>query len=247
LKELKEGELDNSPNDMREKILGIIGGMGPEASALLYMKMIKATKVKKDQEHFRIIIDSNPKIPDRTRAILGLGESPVPYIINTAKNLEKMGVEIACIPCMTSHYFFDEIQAGVEMKIMNALEELNSYLKENYKGIRNIGVLATTGTRNTKIFDKYLKDMSIIYPDDRYQDDYVMEAIYGEGTGIKSGVTEGRPVELLKEAGEHLIGKGAEVVILGCTEIGLVLRKDSLSKPSVDPIDVMAEAMVKED
>jgi len=232
---------------MREKILGIIGGMGPEASALLYMKMIKATKVKKDQEHFRIIIDSNPKIPDRTRAILGLGESPVPYIINTAKNLEKMGVEIACIPCMTSHYFFDEIQAGVEMKIMNALEELNSYLKENYKGIRNIGVLATTGTRNTKIFDKYLKDMSIIYPDDRYQDDYVMEAIYGEGTGIKSGVTEGRPVELLKEAGEHLIGKGAEVVILGCTEIGLVLRKDSLSKPSVDPIDVMAEAMVKED
>lgn len=232
---------------MREKILGIIGGMGPEASALLYMKMIKATKVKKDQEHFRIIIDSNPKIPDRTRAILGLGESPVPYIINTAKNLEKMGVEIACIPCMTSHYFFDEIQAGVEMKIMNALEELNSYLKENYKGIRNIGVLATTGTRNTKIFDKYLKDMSIIYPDDRYQDDYVMEAIYGEGTGIKSGVTEGRPVELLKEAGEHLIGKGAEVVILGCTEIGLVLRKDSLSKPSVDPMDVMAEAMVKED
>lgn len=232
---------------MREKILGIIGGMGPEASALLYMKMIKATKVKKDQEHFRIIIDSNPKIPDRTRAILGLGESPVPYIINTAKNLEKMGVEIACIPCMTSHYFFDEIQAGVEMKIMNALEELNSYLKENYKGIRNIGVLATTGTRNTKIFDKYLKDMSIIYPDDRYQDDYVMEAIYGEGTGIKSGVTEGRPVELLKEAGEHLIGKGAQVVILGCTEIGLVLRKDSLSKPSVDPMDVMAEAMVKED
>ena len=232
---------------MREKILGIIGGMGPEASALLYMKMIKATKVKKDQEHFRIIIDSNPKIPDRTRAILGLGESPVPYIINTAKNLEKMGVEIACSPCMTSHYFFDEIQAGVEMKIMNALEELNSYLKENYKGIRNIGVLATTGTRNTKIFDKYLKDMSIIYPDDRYQDDYVMEAIYGEGTGIKSGVTEGRPVELLKEAGEHLIGKGAEVVILGCTEIGLVLRKDSLSKPSVDPMDVMAEAMVKED
>lgn len=232
---------------MREKILGIIGGMGPEASALLYMKMIKATKVKKDQEHYRIIIDSNPKIPDRTRAILGLGESPVPYIISTAKNLEKMGVDIACIPCMTSHYFFDEIQAGVNMKIMNAFEELNSYLKENYKGIQNIGVLATTGTKNTKIFEKYLKDMNIIYPDDRYQDDYVMEAIYGEGTGIKSGVTEGRPVELLIEAGEHLIGKGAEVVILGCTEIGLVLRKDSLSKPSVDPMDVMAEAMVKED
>lgn len=232
---------------MREKILGIIGGMGPEATAQLYMKMIKATKVKRDQDHFRIIIDSNPKIPDRTKAILGLGESPVPYIIETAKNLEKMGVDIACIPCMTSHYFFDEIQAGVEMKIMNAFEELNNYLQKNFEGIVKIGVLATTGTRNTKIFEKYLKDMEIIYPDERFQSDYVMEAIYGEGTGIKSGVTEGRPVELLIEAGNNVIEKGAEVVILGCTEIGLVLKKDSLSKPSVDPMDVMAEFMVRRD
>lgn len=229
---------------MREKILGIIGGMGPEATAQLYMKMIKATKVKRDQDHFRIIIDSNPKIPDRTKAILGLGESPVPYIIETAKNLQKMGVDIACIPCMTSHYFFDEIQEGVEMKIMNAFEELNNYLKKNFEGVVKIGVLATTGTRNTKIFEKYLKDMEIIYPDERFQSDYVMEAIYGEGTGIKSGVTEGRPVELLIEAGNNVIEKGAEVVILGCTEIGLVLKKDSLSKPSVDPMDVMAEFMV---
>ena len=232
---------------MREKTLGIIGGMGPEATAQLYMKMIKATKVKRDQDHFRIIIDSNPKIPDRTKAILGLGESPVPYIIETAKNLEKMGVDIACIPCMTSHYFFDEIQAGVEMKIMNAFEELNNYLQKNFQGIIKIGVLATTGTRNTKIFEKYLKDMEIIYPDERFQSDYVMEAIYGEGTGIKSGVTEGRPVELLIEAGNNVIEKGAEVVILGCTEIGLVLKKDSLSKPSVDPMDVMAEFMVRRD
>ncbi|MGB4589621.1 MAG: amino acid racemase [Clostridiaceae bacterium] len=232
---------------MREKILGIIGGMGPEATAQLYMKMIKATKVKRDQDHFRIIIDSNPKIPDRTKAILGLGESPVPYIIETAKNLEKMGVDIACIPCMTSHYFFDEIQAGVEMKIINAFEVLNDYLKKNFEGVVNIGVLATTGTRNTKIFEKYLKDMNIIYPDERFQSDYVMEAIYGEGTGIKSGVTEGRPVELLIEAGKNVIEKGAEVVILGCTEIGLVLKKDSLSKPSIDPMDVMAEFMVRRD
>ena len=79
--------------------------MGPEASAQIYMKMIKATKVKRDQDHFRIIIDSNPKIPDRTRAILGLGESPVPEIIKTANNLLKMGVELACIPCITSHFF----------------------------------------------------------------------------------------------------------------------------------------------
>ena len=231
---------------MRDRILGIIGGMGPEATAQLYMKMIKATKVKKDQEHFRIIIDSNPKIPDRTRAILGLGENPVPMIIETARNLERMGVDIACIPCMTSHYFFDEIQSGVEMKIMNALEELKKYIDTNFPEIRKVGILATTGTMNTKIYDKYLTGLELIYPDLDVQKDNVMEAIYGEGTGIKSGVTEGRPVELLVEAGEHVIMKGAELVVLGCTEIGLVLNKKSLSMPCVDPMDVMAEAMVSE-
>lgn len=230
---------------MKEKILGIIGGMGPEATAQLYMKIIKATKVKKDQEHFRIVIDSNPKIPDRTRAILGLGESPVPYIIETANNIKKMGADIACIPCITSHYFYDEIAAGTDLKIIHALEELNLYIHREFPGTKRIGVLATTGTRNTRIFDKYLKDVSIIYPDDQVQEKCVMEAIYGEGTGIKSGITDGKPVELLKEAGEHVIGKGAEVVILGCTEIGLVLSADSLSRPSIDPMNVMALVMIE--
>jgi aspartate racemase len=231
----------------KEKVLGIIGGMGPEASAQFYMKLIKATPVRRDQDHFRIIIDSNPKIPDRTRAILGLGESPVPMIIETAKNLEKMGVDIACIPCITSHYFYEEIQAGTTMPIMNVLEELNTYIEKNYPGVRNIGVLATTGTRNTQIFNKYLKDFNIIYPDDQIQEDAVMKAIYGEGTGIKSGVTTGEPVELLEHAGEHVIAKGAELVILGCTEIGLVLSRHSLTKPSIDPMDVVAEAMVRKE
>ncbi|MFH5837120.1 aspartate/glutamate racemase family protein [Proteiniclasticum sp. C24MP] len=229
---------------MKEKTLGIIGGMGPEATAQLYMKIIKATKVKKDQEHFRIVIDSNPKIPDRTKAILGLGESPVPYIIETANNIEKMGADIACIPCITSHYFYDEIIQGTDLRIIHALEELNLYIHKEFPGTTKIGVLATTGTKNTRIFDRYLKDVSIIYPDDHVQEECVMEAIYGEGTGIKSGVTDGKPVELLKKAGEHVIENGAEVVILGCTEIGLVLSRGSLSRPSIDPMDVMAEVMI---
>lgn len=219
--------------------------MGPEASAQLYMKMIKATKVQRDQDHFRIIIDSNPKIPDRTRAILGLGESPVPEIIRTANNLKMMGVELACIPCITSHYFYDQIVKGTDLKILHALEELNEYIHESYPGVKKVGVLATTGTKSTEIFNRFLQNVEIIYPDDEIQERFVMEAIYGEGTGIKSGITNGKPVELLELAGEHVISKGAEVVILGCTEIGLVLKKNSLSRPSIDPMDVIAEAMIK--
>lgn len=219
--------------------------MGPEASARLYMKIIKATKVKKDQDHFRLIIDSNPKIPDRTKAILGQGESPVPEIIATVKNLERMGVELACIPCITSHYFYEDILRDTNVEIIHALKELKAYIETQYPGVKKIGVLATTGTMSTKIFDTHLSGMDILYPDVEIQETHVMEAIYGEGTGIKSGVTEGLPVEKLIYAGEHVIKKGAELVVLGCTEIGLVLQENSLTKPSVDPMDVMAMAMVR--
>lgn len=229
---------------MNEKVIGIIGGMGPEATANLFMKIIKATKVDKEQEHFRIIIDSNPKIPDRTKAILENGESPVNAILDTAKNLEKAGVDLACIPCITAHYFFDEIQSQVSYKIINALEELNLYLKNNYSNIKNIGVLATTGTIKANLFKKYLSDFNIIYPDEHTQSNKVMEAIYGE-VGIKKGNIDKENLDLLVESSRELIDNGAELIIGGCTEITLVLKSHNISKPLIDPMDVVAQSIVK--
>ena len=149
---------------MNDRVIGIIGGMGPEATADLYMKIIKATKVENDQDHFRVIIDSNPKIPDRTEAILRNGESPVETMIQTGKNLEKLGADICCIPCITAHYFIEELQKELSVKIVNALEEVNIYLKENYPKLENVGILATMGSVKTEIFKKYLPDFNIIYP-----------------------------------------------------------------------------------
>ena len=95
---------------MKEKIIGILGGMGPEATADLFYKIIKLTPAKKDQEHLRIIIDNNPKIPDRTKAILYKGENPLPELIKTAQNLEKAGANFIIMPCNTAHYYHHEIQ-----------------------------------------------------------------------------------------------------------------------------------------
>lgn len=229
---------------MNDKIIGIIGGMGPEATAELYMKIIKATKVNRDQDHFRVIIDSNPKIPDRTQAILNNGESPVEAIVETAKNLEKSGVDIGCLPCITSHYFIEEIQKQIAFKILNALEELNIYLKDNYPQVKNIGILATTGTIKTNLFNKYLLDFNIVYVDSTTQSEKVMDAIYGEG-GIKRGNTKGKPLKLLTEASQELVDKGAEIIIAGCTEITLALKPHNINKPLIDPMDVVAESIVK--
>jgi len=231
---------------VNDKKIGIIGGMGPEATADLYLKIIKNTEAKKDQDHFRVIIDSNVKIPDRTQAILHNGEDPTPALIETAKNLEKLSVDVACIPCITAHYFYETIQKSVNYKIINIIEELVKYIKKNYPNIKKVGVLSTTGTIKTKLFNQYLKDYSVVYPTEAVQEKNVMEAIYGEN-GIKSGGNPEFAKRLLVEAGESIIDRGAEVVVEGCTEIGLVLSKDSFDVETLDLLEIASIALIHDD
>src|SRR6056297_2894128 len=180
--------------------------MGPEATADLYLKIIKNTKAKKDQDHFRVIIDSNVKIPDRTQAILHNGEDPTPYLIQTAKNLDKLSVDVACIPCITAHYFYEAVQESVSFKIINIIEEVVEYIKKYYPNIRKVGILSTTGTIKTELFNQYLKDYTIVYPTKEIQEKNVMKAIYGE-KGIKSGGEPEYARKLLVEAGEKVISR----------------------------------------
>lgn len=230
---------------MNDRVIGIIGGMGPEASAAFYMKLIKNTEVSKDQDHFRVLIDSNAKIPDRTQAILHGGESPLPHIIATGNQLADHGAEVIAIPCITSHYFIEEIRDGIKVQVISLLEELNDHIKANYEADVKIGVLATSGTVGMGLYDKALSDYEIIYPDEHIQEEKVMEAIYGK-EGIKQGNLKGKPVGYLSEACETLADKGAKVLILGCTEIGLALKQEHVSIPLIDPMDVAAKALVIE-
>ena len=137
-----------------DKVIGIIGGMGPEATASLFTRIIKCTKVEKDQDHYRVVIDSNPKIPDRTAAILGRGQSPVPAIVATGKNLEKIGADLLLLPCITSHYFIQEIQNHLSVPVINAIEELYKYIVNKDPNASKIGVLATSGTIKSGLFNK---------------------------------------------------------------------------------------------
>lgn len=228
---------------MHDKTIGIIGGMGPEATAIIFQKLIKATGASKDQDHFRIVIDSNPKIPDRTAAILGKGPSPVKAIVSAGKNLEKIGADIALIPCNTSHYFFDQIQAGLKIPLVNMIKELGIFLNNSYPQLKRVGLLATTGTVKTRLYEKYIDGIQLIYPNDNSQEDLVMTAIYGDH-GIKSGNTGQRPRQLLIQAANELIAAGANLVIAGCTEISLALRQEDIEKPLIDPMDIVAKAVI---
>lgn len=141
------------------------------------------------------------------------------------------------ISCMTAHYFFNEVQAKTELTLIHAFKELNEYLKKEYPKALAVGVLCTDGTKETKLFDQFLEH-KVIYPNSDMQKN-VMEGIYGK-EGVKQGFTIGKPVEQFKKAAESLICDGADVVIGGCTEIGLVMHDKVSGVDIVNPLDVLA-------
>ena len=226
---------------MKEKIIGILGGMGPEATAELFYRIIKETPAKKDQEHIRIIVDNNPKIPDRTAAILGTGEDPLPEMIRTAKNLERAGADFIVMPCITAHHYIKELQRSISIPVLNMVELTAKTLAENFPEVRKAGLLGTTGTVKSGVFDKALDKVGVkvIYPSNEGQK-RVMDAIYG---CIKAGkILEGR--KIVVEEANHLIHAGADAIICGCTEISLVLKNSDVAKPVIDPLQILARSAV---
>lgn len=228
---------------MREKIVGILGGMGPESTADFFLKIIKTTPVKKDQDHLRIIIDNNPKIPDRTLALLGKGKKPLEEVKGTIHNLEKAGADIIVMPCNTVHHYYEELQRSANIPIVNMISETAAYIYRAFPNIKKVGLLATTGTIKVGIYSEALKEIEIIIPDEEEQEK-VMNAIYGE-RGIKAGYTQGNPRKEVLEVAEVLVKEGAEVIILGCTEISLVLNQEDLSVLLINPLQILAEVVVK--
>lgn len=225
-----------------EHIIGVLGGMGPEATASFFYKLIHATKVNKDQDHYRVVIDSNPKIPDRTKAIFKEGESPVPYMIETAKNVERSGASVLVSPCVTSYYFMKDVQKEVNIPIINIFSVLADYLEKELPEVEKIGILCTSGTRKTALFDQQVKGLAIAYPSRLSQEEKVMEAIYGKA-GIKQGNTGEYPKRLLQETAQEMIEEGADAIICGCTEVELALQAEDVSVPLIDPMQVVAERL----
>jgi len=228
---------------LSEKIIGIIGGMGPEATADLYLRIIKVTPAKRDQDHPRVIIYSNSKVPDRTAAILGTGPSPMPELIRAGKRLEEGGADFIIIPCNTAHYFLEPLQKELRVPILNMIKLSAKAAHTTQPKVKKAGLLATDGTIKSGIYRTAFSEVGIeiIEPIHEGQLD-VMNAIYQcikAGNLIDGGV-------LLRGVANKLIAAGAELIILGCTEVSLVLRQGDLAVPVLDPLQILAETAVTE-
>ena len=221
--------------------------MGPEATLLMFQKIISLSPSNCDKEHIEIFIHNNTNIPDRTDAVLHNGVSALKELSRSVDILTSAGSEIIIIPCMTSHYYIADLQRTTDAKIINAVEKSVLHIIASYPDIKNVGILSTTGTLKSRLFQKELEKYSlgpIILPNDM-QEEHVMGAIYGD-SGIKAGCKNIHVKNKLIAASEYLIDRGAQVIVAGCTEIPLVLEEDDINMPLIDPLTVLALNAVEE-
>ncbi|RIE16546.1 aspartate/glutamate racemase family protein [Candidatus Cryosericum septentrionale] len=223
--------------EVKAKTLGIIGGMGPAATLDLFYKILKATPAKRDQDHIHIIIDDFPQIPDRTAFLLGKGENPLPYILKSVKTLEKANVDVLCMPCNTAHYFVEDIRKATPLPFISIIESTLNTIKRSFENSKNIGLLATDGTIIGRVYHNIfeVERYRIITPIEEKQHE-VMKIVYS----IKAGKME-ENVQAFEEIIEHMKFLGSELVILGCTELPILLKYFEPSLPVIDATSCLAK------
>lgn len=223
-----------------KKILGIIGGMGPLATADLFYKIILLTKASSDSEHIHILINNNPKIPDRTEAVINGSYEPLEFMIESAQKLEQMGADILLMPCNTSHAFYKSLNESVHIPIINMIDEVAKQLSTT--NLRTVGLLATDGSLYARLYENALNTYNIetIHPSANGQKE-LMKMIYN---GVKAGAKQ-YDTSSIKDELRRMRDNGAETFILGCTELPVAFQKYEITFPSVDPTVILAKAAIK--
>ncbi|HGN1705237.1 TPA: aspartate/glutamate racemase family protein [Providencia rettgeri] len=221
-----------------KKILGMLGGMGPSATADAFSKLINNTQAKKDQEHIPVIIVSIPDIPDRTENIIHNGPSPLPAMIDSLKILENAGVSCIIMPCNTAHYWYDDLKKEINIHFISIIDAACAKIIQ--EGVSTVALLATTATIQTKLYqEKLLKNnVECIVPDEVNQYK-IMQSIISYKSGDFKKATE-----LIYPYINQLKLLGVNKFVMGCTEIPLILS-DMVKKEPDNYIDA-TEALVKE-
>lgn len=230
--------------------LGVVGGVGPAATVDFLDKVVRNTPGTRDQDHLRLLVEQNPQIPDRTEHLVGDGMDPTLALYATCKKLQAGEADLIAIPCNTAHAFVAAIQSELDIPIMNMLTVTVKHIRELFPQLRKVGLLATDGTVSSGVYKRALEDHGLleVVPSPPLQA-RVMNAIYGP-QGVKAGFTTGQAVADVDAAIEELAAQDVEVIVLGCTELPLLLPEAERVTTSgkhvtlVDPTDILARRCV---
>jgi aspartate racemase len=237
------------------KKIGVVAGVGPFAGVDLLRKIAEQTRAAQDQEHLTVLSISQPSaVADRTAFLLsGLGPNPGLAIGEQLKLLRSIGASVAGIPCNTAHApeIYNQILtlSPAGLKLLHMIEEVATFMHRNHPQIVRVGILSTTGTRNTQIYPNYLgpEGFETLLPAMTIQEDLIQPAIDDTDYGIKAlGFNAPRAREQLLKGFEDLRSQGAQAVVLGCTEIPLVIHERQLRDVVIiDPTLILARALIR--
>ena len=210
------------------------------ATVYFYEMLTEHTKAECDQDHIDMIISSRATTPDRTSFVLGKSdENPLPIMQQEAEKLISCGADVISIPCNTAHYFYDALAPMLSVPMVNIIYETVGFAKR--AGAKKIGILATEGTVKSGAYEKVCSEIGIEYeaPDEEYQK-MLSDIIYGE-------IKQGKDADMAKfsQICRHMREKGCERLVLGCTELSLIAKKNSLGDEFVDSLSVLAAKTIK--
>ncbi len=228
---------------MNEKILGVLGGMGPLATAYFLKITVEKTVAQTDQEHIPMVVYNHTSIPDRTAFILdNTKDNPIPILTQDAKKLEANGVCAIAMPCNTAHFFFEEIQKAVKVPVLHIVDETVKHIVTRDKTAKKIGILATSGTLHSGVYQDFCTRHGVqaVIPTKEVED-MLMDIIYNK---IKTGqkVTLKEFLSVI----DYMRELGCDYVVLGCTELSVIKNDLNLTRSDVvDSLEVLAKRSIE--
>ena len=214
--------------------------MGPEATIDLMQRIIRLTPALDDIDHIRCIVDNNPKIPSRIKAIIeGDKEDPGLCMADMARGLESWGADFLAIACNTAHYYYETVSNAVKIPVINLIDIVVSHVKQSNPDCKKIGILASTAVLMTGLYEKrfHAVGIEVVYPAPVFQ-----ERLFDVIKDIKAGNTSVQVVQKYREIYESLSSSGVESVIIACTELSTI--SSDLPFEVIDSSEILAREIV---
>jgi aspartate racemase len=222
--------------------VGILGGMGPRATADLLRKLIDATPATRDRDHIPVLVYSVPQIPDRTAAILHGGPSPLVDLCNGVRTLESAGASMIAIACNTAHYWFDEMERTARVPLLHIVDAVLEELRPSILRGATVGILGTSGTVHANIYGGMLERSGYrcIAPSPEGQQKI------DDGIALVKAGRSGEAVPHFERGIEELVGRGVRVIVLACTEIPLAVDTEGAPVPVIDATAALARHCIQQ-
>ncbi|HEX2591680.1 MAG TPA: amino acid racemase [Rhizomicrobium sp.] len=225
-----------------EKTVGVIGGMGPEATVEFMRRLVAAVPAKDDADHLHVIADNNPKIPSRIKALIEkTGEDPTPVLIDMARKLQAAGADFLTIPCNTAHYYLPEIAKAVSIPVLDVVDLTIAKLSALDPKPTRIGMLASTAVRLVGLFERRFATagLTTVFPDEETEA-HLLDLI----RAVKAGQITPSHKRTYEAIAKRLVEDGAYAFLVACTELSLLPKPDVIP-PVFDTLDVLVEATVR--